>query len=114
MINLINRNGFYVRANTPIPSMDLIIHEVSSISKISVKELRSNSRKGDTVAYRQLIAYIVKNRTNKSLKKIGIFLGGRDHSTIIHSIGVVKNMIYTKDAEFMIKYNKVKHLLKHE
>lgn len=69
MINLINRNGFYVRANTPIPSMDLIIHEVSSISKISVKELRSNSRKGDTVAYRQLIAYIVKNRTNKSLKK---------------------------------------------
>ena len=44
---------------------------------------------------RQLSMYLAKNMTTKSLKGIGAFFGGRDHSTVIHSCRAVQDMMDT-------------------
>jgi len=37
--------------------------------------------------------YISKKMTNHSLKSIGLNFGGRDHSTVIHAVEVVEELI---------------------
>jgi chromosomal replication initiator protein len=39
--------------------------------------------------------YLAKNMTNASLKAIGETLGGRDHSTVIHSCKAVQDLMDT-------------------
>ena len=44
----------------------------------------------------------MKKHTDKSLRDIGAFLGGRDHSTVMHAITKMENMI-VENAEFQKK-----------
>ena len=48
--------------------------------------------------------YLAKNYTNSSLKVIGDSFGGRDHSTVIHSLKTVQDMMDT-DLLFKDKVN---------
>jgi chromosomal replication initiator protein len=51
------------------------------------------------VIARQTAMYFAKNHTNLSLKAIGYHFGKRDHTTVLHAIESVNNMIDT-DKEF--------------
>jgi chromosomal replication initiator protein len=53
---------------------------------------------------RQLSMYLAKNYTNSSLKTIGDSFGGRDHSTVIHSLKTVQDIMDT-DTLFKDKVN---------
>ena len=44
---------------------------------------------------RQVIAYLLCELTKMTLKEIGGYLGGQDHTTVIHSKGVVRDLIDT-------------------
>jgi hypothetical protein len=48
--------------------------------------IRSDSRLQSAVVPRQVVALLARELTNTSTSKIGLLLGHRDHSTIIHSI----------------------------
>jgi chromosomal replication initiator protein len=67
----------------------LTIEEIQRIvcEHLSVEEdsLRGKTRKRDVVRARQIAMYFCKQRTDHSLKTIGLHFGGRDHSTVIHS-----------------------------
>lgn len=68
---------------------DLTVEEIQRIvcEHLSVEEdsLRGKTRKRDVVRARQIAMYFCKQRTDHSLKTIGLHFGGRDHSTVIHS-----------------------------
>ena len=56
----------------------------------------SSARRSRTVARpRQVAMYFSKDFTNNSLKSIGFHFGGRDHSTVIHAVQSVNDMIDT-------------------
>lgn len=63
--------------------------------------LLSKSRKREMVFARQLIMYFMKKYTGMSLKSIGREFAGtstgnkKDHTTVIHSIQTVKNLMDT-------------------
>jgi len=42
--------------------------------------------------------YLAKEKTDLSLKSIGYHFGGRDHSTVIHAVQTVSDLV-AKDAE---------------
>lgn len=50
------------------------------------RDVRSLRREAALVACRQEICWQIKKETSWSLPQIGRFLGGRDHTTILHSI----------------------------
>jgi len=55
--------------------------------------LRAKTRKKEIAHVRQIAMFLTKELTNSSLKTIGLHFGGRDHSTVIHAIQSVDELI---------------------
>lgn len=58
---------------------------------VDVGQLKSKSRKREFVLARQITMYLSKQMTDMSLKDIGSFFGGKDHSTVIYSCNTIKD-----------------------
>jgi len=80
-------------------NIDYIQKSVCEFAKITLEELKGKSRKKELVIPRQIGIYLAKNYTSLSLKTIGLYFGGRDHSTVIHSIETCEDMMVT-DKKF--------------
>lgn len=52
---------------------------------VTLSDLKSKRRSKNIVLPRQIFTYLARQHTNTSLPEIGKFIGGKDHSTIIHS-----------------------------
>ncbi len=79
-------------------TVDFIQNLVAEHFKIPVETLKSKTRKRQIVIARQLSMFLAKKMTQASLKKIGETFGGRDHSTVIHALRAVENMLDTDPA----------------
>jgi len=73
--------------------IDYIQKTVSEYFKIGFDELKAKTRKKEIVIARQISMYFSKEYTNHSLKSIGYHFGGRDHSTVIHAVQCVNDMM---------------------
>jgi len=80
-------------------SIDAIQTIVAEYFGIDVELLKAKTRKRKVVQARQISMYFAKELTKHSLKSIGLHFGGRDHSTVIHSIQTVNNLTET-DPKF--------------
>lgn len=67
-----------------------VIKCVQTYYSYSLQDLQSKSRNKDVAFARQVAMYLMKRITNKSLRDIGEYLGGRDHSTVMHAINKVE------------------------
>ena len=74
-------------------SVENIQRIVSENFQIPDDLIRAKTRKKEVAQARQIAMYLVKKHTNHSLKTIGLHFGGRDHSTVIHAIQTVEEMI---------------------
>lgn len=63
---------------------DLIIQVVADHFGITPLDIASQKRNKEVVYPRQIVMYLCQNMTDASLQEIGKYLGGRDHTTIIH------------------------------
>ena len=76
----------------------LIIEVVTEHFNISMDQMVSKSRSSDIARPRQIAMFLCNKMTDSSLDVIGSFLGGRDHSTIIHGIKKIKEEYETNDS----------------
>lgn len=74
--------------------------QLADIQKVVVEEfdvrpadLHSKKRNRSIVVPRQICMYLARTHTDLSLGEIGNFFGGRDHSTVLHSVERVREMI---------------------
>ncbi len=77
--------------NVPIvatgrPQVRQIVKIVSEYSGISVDDILSDRHNHPIVKARHVACYLARHFTLLSTTQIGRYLGGRDHSTIIHGI----------------------------
>ncbi len=72
--------------------------------------LSSKRRTRDLTVPRQVAMYLIKELLDTPLVQIGEVFGGRDHSTVIHSIRKVEDKI-DKDEEFRDEVSKLRHEL---
>jgi chromosomal replication initiator protein len=77
-------------------TIDSVQEAVADYFGITVADLKAKSRKRELVHARQVAMYVAKEKTDLSLKSIGYHFGDRDHSTVIHSIQAVNDMIKDK------------------
>ncbi len=56
----------------------------------------SDSRKKSVTLPRQVAMYICRTETAHSLPEIGMAFGGRDHSTVVHSVNKIANLLGEK------------------
>ncbi|SVB19596.1 uncharacterized protein METZ01_LOCUS172450 [marine metagenome] len=67
-------------------SIEDIVRKVSQISRVAEKDIVGKSRKKDLVQARQAAMFLCRNLLDVSLNNIGVYFGGRDHTTVIHAI----------------------------
>lgn len=91
--------------------IDFIQKSVSEYYGISIEDLKAKTRKKEIVVARQVSMYFCKEFTNHSLKSIGYHFGGRDHSTVIHAITTVNDIMET-DSSFRNSVNELKKKFK--
>lgn len=68
---------------------------VAEYYNITVEDLKSKKRKASIAFPRQVAIYLCRTMTDESFPKIGIQFGGRDHSTVMHSVDKIDNEIKT-------------------
>jgi len=76
----------FIKEKDATTSIDTIQKLVASYFNLQQKDLRSKRRLKQLVIPRQIAMYIAKKLTTSSLIEIGEKFGGKDHSTVIHSI----------------------------
>jgi len=75
------RDGGEVRVDA-----DSIMNATSSYFNMSLEELTGASRVATIASARQIAMYLCRELTEMSLPKIGAKFGGRDHTTVLHSV----------------------------
>ena len=76
-------------------SMDNIIRVTSEYFGLAPNDLKGKKRSQNIVFARQLAMFIGREMTDNSMTEIGQDFGGRDHTTVIHSIEKIKGKLLT-------------------
>ena len=66
---------------------------VSEYFQISVEDIRSKKRSSNISFPRQIAMYLCRNMTSESFPKIGTEFGGKDHTTVMHSVEKIEKEI---------------------
>jgi len=74
-------------------TMDQLTDYVSEYYTIPKSEVMGVSRAKEVLIPRQLIMYLAKTRLRMSLARIGQALGNRNHTTVMHAISKVQNLL---------------------
>ena len=74
-------------------TIDDILEKVGKHFNVTTQNINSRSRKRDFVIARQVSMYLAQKYTKMPASRIGKLVGGRDHSTVIHSCTQVEQRL---------------------
>ena len=83
--------------NKPL-TVDDIMEKVCGHYKVTQQQVFSRSRKRDYVLVRQISMYLTQKYTKMPAGRIGQLIGGRDHSTVIHSCSIIEQRLKVDKA----------------
>ena len=72
-------------------SIEDIVRKVSEVSRVPEKEIIGKSRKMELVEARQISMYLCRDIMEISLNNIGVYFGGRDHTTVMHAVKTIND-----------------------
>lgn len=85
-------------------SVNRIQRIVAEYFQVSVEDMKSKKRSANLAFPRQVAMYLCRKLTNESFPKIGIEFGGKDHSTVMHSVEKIeKEIISNKELANIIE-----------
>lgn len=100
--------------NTSKPKKALSIKDITKVVadfyNIDENHIYEKTRRKEVVKPRQLVMYILREDCAVSFPLIGQKLGGRDHTTVIHSCDKIKNAI-REDPNLLSEINQIRALL---
>ena len=90
--------GVLSGAESPEITPTLIRERVAQLFGVTVEALSSKKRTKEVTMPRQVAMYLIRELLDLPLVEIGKLFGGRDHSTVIHSIQKVEEDLAGDDA----------------
>jgi len=92
-------------------SMENIIRVVADFYSLTPNDLKGKKKTQNIVFPRQLAMYIGREMTDYSTTELGQEFGGRDHTTVMHSIEKISHMLLT-DPKLEPTIDKIKQNIK--
>lgn len=89
-----------------VPRVDQILELVSDFFEVSVEELKGPSRRAHIAQARHVAIFLIKQITNGSWKQIGVQMGHRDHTTVLHGFRKIHTQM-DKDRDLNDTINKL-------
>ncbi|MBI89538.1 MAG: hypothetical protein CMG60_05565 [Candidatus Marinimicrobia bacterium] len=68
-----------------------VVKKVSEASQVSESDIVGKSRKMKIAEARQLSMFLCRDLIRTSLSNIGVYFGGRDHTTVMHAVKTISN-----------------------
>ena len=96
--------------NHPL-TIDDIVEKVCKHYGVNQQNVFSKSRKRDYVNARQIAMYLAQKHTKMPASRIGQLIGGRDHSTVIHSCNTIEKRLKI-DKGFVAELNSIENSFK--
>lgn len=96
--------------NHPL-TVDDILEKVCGHYHVTPQNVFSKSRKRDYVIVRQVSMYLAQKYTKMPASRIGQLIGGRDHSTVIHSCSTVEQRLKV-DKSFSAELSSIENSFK--
>ena len=97
---------YFVKSIISKNKIDQVQQLVANNYNITVEELKSKRRVATIAVPRQIAMYICRVHLEESLPKIGIEFGGKDHTTVMHSVDKIKKQLKT-DNSLEVEINKI-------
>jgi len=83
-----------ITANKPLRiTPDLILEKTVEMYSFTLDELTGGSRRRPLVTARQISMYVFRDLTDMSYPAIAKEFGGRDHTTVIHAVDKISNLM---------------------
>jgi chromosomal replication initiator protein len=79
--------------NSVTVTPELILNTVAEHMEVSVDDIRSKKRSQDIAIARQLVMYLCRELTDKSLQSIGEIVGGKDHATVHNGVKRIEEKV---------------------
>ena len=87
-----------------------IVKKVCSFYEVLENDIYSRKRNKEVVEVRQIVMYILRTNNSLSFSDIGKKLGGKDHTTVMHSFVKIEKKL-KNDNDFRDEFVKIKNLL---
>ena len=81
---------------------ELILDVVSEHFSMNPEDIKGKKRDKDIVLPRHIVMFLSRSMTDVPYKNIGMMLGKRDHTTVIHGINRIMEMIEVENDESLI------------
>lgn len=92
-------------------SSETVLRAVASFYSLKPAQLKAKNNSRPIAVPRQIAMYVCKALTNQSLLQIGKDIGGKHHTTVLHSIRKIDSL-RKKDPEISAAVNKIMKSLK--
>ena len=102
---------YFVKSIISKNKIDQVQQLVANYYNISTEDLKSKKRKATIAFPRQVAMYICRTVLGESFPKIGIEFGGKDHTTVMHSVDKIKKELKTNEILEM-EINKIVNEIK--
>lgn len=89
-------------------TLQTIIETVTHFYGIKLSDLQSRRRHKSVTEPRQVCMFLARKKTRFSLEEIGGYFGGRDHTTVMHSVRIVDERM-GKDDDFASQVELLDH-----
>jgi chromosomal replication initiator protein len=91
-------------------TVETIQSTVAKYFQIKVQDLKSTSKKRTSSLPRQIAFYLVRKYTGLGFKEIGLYFGGKDHSTVVYGCDQIERAIES-DPEIRNTVESIQNLL---
>jgi len=97
---------YFVKSIVSKNKIEKIQQIIANNYNISIDDLKSKKRSSNIALPRQIAMYICRTHLNEPLQKIGIEFGGKDHTTVMHSVEKITNKI-KQNINFQLEIDKI-------
>lgn len=98
--------GFFVKTVVSKNKVEQVQQLVANHYNITIEDMKSKRRMASIAFPRQVAMYICRTELNESFPKIGIEFGGKDHTTVMHSVDKIKKQLKS-NKELQIEIAKI-------
>jgi chromosomal replication initiator protein len=97
LAELVLKDLIHDRQGAQITAQTIIAH-TAAYFEYSTEEICGASRSRPLVTARQIAMYLCRELTELSLPKIGVYFGGRDHTTVMHAERKIRTLMAQRPA----------------
>ena len=91
-------------------TIEEIVKKVADYYCVESEAINTRSRKREVVLVRQVAMYFAKKYLDLSTAKIGLYIGKRDHATVLHACKTIANLADT-DKQFRTELSEIENSL---